>query len=146
VVLGGAIEQAIAPVRPASELNEAAERITVIAELARKYQSARILYSGGNGSPVPGGGSEAQIAAALFETFGVPARRLILEDQSRTTAENAAFSRRLVMPKPGERWLLVRFHHEVAGLALAHDARIATLYRRLASHSEASLRSSPVSP
>jgi uncharacterized SAM-binding protein YcdF (DUF218 family) len=106
VVLGGAIESAIAPVRPASALNEAAERITVIAELARKYQSATILYSGGNGSPGPPG-SEAQIAAALFETFGVPARRLMLEDRSRTTAENAAFSRRLVMPKPGERWLLV---------------------------------------
>jgi uncharacterized SAM-binding protein YcdF (DUF218 family) len=107
VVLGGAVESEIAPTRPASELNEAAERITVVAELARKYQSARILYSGGNGSLVPRGGSEAQIAAALFETFGVPARRLTLEDQSRTTAENAAFSRRLAMPKPGERWLLV---------------------------------------
>ena len=106
VVLGGAIESAIAPMRPASALNEAAERITVIAELARKYQSARILYSGGDRSVVPQG-SEAQIAAALFETFGVLARRLMLEDQSRTTAENAAFSRRLVMPKPGERWLLV---------------------------------------
>jgi uncharacterized SAM-binding protein YcdF (DUF218 family) len=106
VVLGGAIESAIAPLRPASALNEAAERITVIAELARKYQSATILYSGGNGGPGPPG-SEAQIAKALFETFGVPARRLMLEDQSRTTAENAAFSRRLVMPKPGERWLLV---------------------------------------
>jgi uncharacterized SAM-binding protein YcdF (DUF218 family) len=106
VVLGGAIESAIAPLRPASALNEAAERITVIAELARKYQSATILYSGGNGSPGPPG-SEAQVAAALFETFGVPARQLMLEDQSRSTAENAAFSRRLVMPKPGERWLLV---------------------------------------
>ena len=107
VVLGGAIEPAMALVRPASELNEAAERITVIAELARKYQSARVLYSGGNGSLVPRGGSEAQIGAALFETFGVPARRLMLEDQSRTTAENAAFSRQVAMPKPGERWLLV---------------------------------------
>src|SRR6266852_772771 len=107
VVLGGAIEPEFVPVRRASELNEAAERITVIAELARKYPSARILYSGGNASLVPRGGSEAHIAGALFETFGVPARRLILEDQSRTTAENAAFSRRLVMPKPGERWLLV---------------------------------------
>jgi uncharacterized SAM-binding protein YcdF (DUF218 family) len=107
VVLGGAIEPEFALLRPASELNEAAERITVIADLARKYQSARILYSGGNGSLVPRGGSEAQIAAALLETLGVPPRRLILEDQSRTTAENAEFSRRLVMPKPGERWLLV---------------------------------------
>ena len=107
VVLGGAIESAIAPVRPASELNEAAERITVVAELARKYQSARILYSGGDWSLVTQAGSEAHIAGALFETFGVPARRLILEDRSRNTAENAEFSRRLAMPKPGERWLLV---------------------------------------
>jgi uncharacterized SAM-binding protein YcdF (DUF218 family) len=107
VVLGGAIEPEVASMRRASELNEAAERITVVAELARRYPTARILYSGGNGSLQPRGGGEAPIARALLESFGVPARRLILEDQSRTTAENAEFSRRLVMPKPGERWLLV---------------------------------------
>src|SRR5215471_1971274 len=107
VVLGGEIEPAFALTRRASEFNEAAERITVIAELARKYPSAKILYSGGNGSFVLPGGSEAPIAGALLETFGVPARRLILEGKSRTTAENAEFSRRLAMPKPGERWLLV---------------------------------------
>jgi uncharacterized SAM-binding protein YcdF (DUF218 family) len=107
VVLGGAIEPSFATMRRDSALNEAAERITVIAELARKYQSARIVYSGGDGSLMARAGSEAHIAGALFETFGIPATRLILEDQSRTTAENAAFSRRLVMPKPGERWLLV---------------------------------------
>jgi uncharacterized SAM-binding protein YcdF (DUF218 family) len=107
VVLGGAIDPEFVPARRASALNEAAERITVIAELAREYPAAGILYSGGNGSLVPRGGSEAQIGAALFETFGVPARRLILEDQSRNTAENAEFSLRLAAPKPGERWLLV---------------------------------------
>ena len=107
VVLGGAIDPELVPVRRASELNEAAERVTVIAELARKYPSARILYSGGNGSLLPRGRGEAPIARTLLETFGVPARRLILEDQSRTTAENAEFSRRLVMPRSGERWLLV---------------------------------------
>jgi uncharacterized SAM-binding protein YcdF (DUF218 family) len=105
VVLGGAIEPAFASTRRASELNEAAERITVIAALARKYPSARILYSGGGSFGPPGG--EASIAGALFETFDVPAERLILEGQSRTTAENAEFSRRLAVPKPGERWLLV---------------------------------------
>jgi uncharacterized SAM-binding protein YcdF (DUF218 family) len=107
VVLGGAIEPELVAARRASELNEAAERITVIAELARRYPSATILYSGGNGSLLPRGGSEAHIAGALLETLGVPAQRLILEDRSRTTAENAEFSRRLAMPKPGQRWLLV---------------------------------------
>jgi uncharacterized SAM-binding protein YcdF (DUF218 family) len=107
VVLGGAIEPELVAARRASELNEAAERLTVIAELARTYPAARIIYSGGNGSLMPRGGSEAQIAGALLQTLGVPAKRLILERMSRTTAENAEFSRRLAMPKPGERWLLV---------------------------------------
>src|SRR5262249_12564623 len=81
VVLGGAIEPALAGMRRASELNEAAERITAIAELARKYPSARILYSGGSRSLLPPGGSEAPLAGALFQSFGVAASRLILEEQ-----------------------------------------------------------------
>jgi uncharacterized SAM-binding protein YcdF (DUF218 family) len=33
--------------------------------------------------------------------------RIIVERKSRNTTENAAFTKQLVMPKPGERWLLV---------------------------------------
>ena len=33
--------------------------------------------------------------------------RVIAEDKSRNTVENALFSKRLAQPKPGERWLLV---------------------------------------
>jgi uncharacterized SAM-binding protein YcdF (DUF218 family) len=106
VVLGGAIDPEPAAVRGAPDLNEAAERITVVAELARKFPSTRILYSGGSGRLFEGE-AEAQFAGVLFETFGVPKSRLILEDRSRNTAENAIFSLRLAMPKPGERWLLV---------------------------------------
>jgi len=107
VVLGGAIDPEFAAARGAPDLNEAADRITIVAELARKYPAARILYSGGNGRLLLRSGTEAQFAGALFETFGVPASRLILEDQSRNTAENAIFSLRLARPKPAERWLLV---------------------------------------
>jgi len=107
VVLGGAIDPEFVTARGVPDLNEAAERVTVVAELARKYPSARILYSGGNGRLVFQGGTEAQFAGAMIETFGVPESRLILEDQSRNTAENAIFSLRLAMPKSGQRWLLV---------------------------------------
>jgi uncharacterized SAM-binding protein YcdF (DUF218 family) len=105
VVLGGVIEPEVAD-RPDSGLNEAAERITAVAGLARRYPAAKILFSGGDILLRPGR-SEAQAAAVLFESFGIPASRLMLEDRSRTTAENAEFSRLLAMPKPGERWLLV---------------------------------------
>src|SRR5262249_28769389 len=71
-----------------------------------KYPAAKILFSGGDMLLRPGS-SEAQAAGVLFESFGIPGSRLILEDQSRTTAENAVFSRALAMPKAGERWLLV---------------------------------------
>ena len=51
--------------------------------------------------------TEADGARLLFLGLGLPENRLILEDKSRNTVENAVFTRRLVDPKPGERWLLV---------------------------------------
>jgi uncharacterized SAM-binding protein YcdF (DUF218 family) len=46
-------------------------------------------------------------AVPLLESFGIPRERIIAEDRSRNTEENAAFTKALVNPKPGQRWLLV---------------------------------------
>ena len=51
--------------------------------------------------------SESEIVGRYADTMGLPRTRLILEDRSRNTRENALFSARIVQPKPGERWLLV---------------------------------------
>lgn len=107
VVLGGAIGPDLSALRGMPDLNEAAERITVVAELARKYPEARIIYSGGNGRLVLRVGTEAEVALRLFESFGIARSRLVAEDKSRNTVENAVFSKALADPKPGERWLLV---------------------------------------
>ncbi|TIP75310.1 MAG: YdcF family protein, partial [Mesorhizobium sp.] len=53
------------------------------------------------------GEGDAETAPRLFAALGVTADRLILEKKSRNTDENAAFTRGLVTPKPGETWLLV---------------------------------------
>ena len=37
----------------------------------------------------------------------MPADRLVFEEQSRNTHQNAVLTRALVQPKPGETWLLV---------------------------------------
>jgi uncharacterized SAM-binding protein YcdF (DUF218 family) len=88
-------------------LNESAERVTVVAELARHYPNARIVFSGGNGNLLLREGAEADLAIELFKSFGIDPKRLISENHSRNTVENALFSKRMVNPKPGERWLLV---------------------------------------
>src|SRR5438876_3358168 len=52
VVLGGSISAEVSAARNAVALNEAAERVTVVAELACRYPAARIVFSGGNAALV----------------------------------------------------------------------------------------------
>jgi uncharacterized SAM-binding protein YcdF (DUF218 family) len=107
VVLGGSISAEVSQARGDVALNEAAERITAAVELARRYPDARIIFSGGNGSLLPGGGDEAAFAVKEFVALGIAHERITAEEQSRDTVENAVFSRLLAQPKPGERWLLI---------------------------------------
>jgi uncharacterized SAM-binding protein YcdF (DUF218 family) len=107
VVLGGAIDPALSRVRGQIVLGGAAERVTIIAELARDYPKARIVFSGGDASLLANQPNEADYLYPLLDTFGVPRDRVVLENKARNTAENAAFTKALVAPKPGERWLLV---------------------------------------
>jgi uncharacterized SAM-binding protein YcdF (DUF218 family) len=107
IVLGGAVSAYRLATRGQVGLTDAAERIVVVPELARKFPDAKIVYSGGDPGLFTQRGNEADVAPALFESLGVPRSRIMLENRSRNTAENAAFSKALVAPKPGERWLLV---------------------------------------
>src|SRR3974377_1741275 len=106
IVLGGVISPEISAARGHKSLHESAERVTVAVELARNYPSARIVFSGGNGS-LFSGPSEANFAVSFFESLGWPRDRITIETQSRNTAENAVFTKRLIAPKPGDHWLLV---------------------------------------
>jgi uncharacterized SAM-binding protein YcdF (DUF218 family) len=106
LVLGGAISPDVAAARNEVVLNESAERLTAVAELARRYPQARILFSGGSGELIAGD-SEAPFALRLLESFGIARDRILLEDRARNTVENALYSKQIADPKPGERWLLV---------------------------------------
>jgi uncharacterized SAM-binding protein YcdF (DUF218 family) len=107
IVLGGAISPGTSAARGAIVIGEAAERVTEVAALARRYPEARIVFSGGNANLVLDGPPEAVFAARLFESFGIAPTRVLLESRSRNTAENARFAKTMLDPKPGERWLLV---------------------------------------
>jgi len=88
-------------------LNESGERLTAFAELARRYPDAKLVFTGGSGQILFSAAREADIAGSLFEGLGIPRERIILEDQSRNTWQNAVLTRDLVSPQPGERWLVI---------------------------------------
>ncbi|MBL8584028.1 MAG: YdcF family protein [Rhizobiaceae bacterium] len=107
VVLGGGLEGAINLARGGYELNSGGDRFVEAAILARRYPDARIDVSRGTATQNQAGAGEAATAPRLMTALGVEPDRLILENRSRNTYENAVFTRELVTPKPGETWLLV---------------------------------------
>ena len=107
IVLGGAIEPDVSAAHGQPALTDSGERITILAELARRYPKARLIFSGGNGSLIGGSASEADYALRLLESFGIARARIELEGRARNTIENAQFSKAITAPKPGERWVLV---------------------------------------
>ena len=107
VVLGGAMDEAISQQRGQSSLNEAVERMTEAVALTRRFPEARLVFSGGSGRLHAAGTTEADVARALWLSLGVPADSMTFESRSRDTYENAVFTKALIQPKPGERWLLV---------------------------------------
>ncbi len=102
IVLGGAIFMT----RDAVKLNDAGARMTEAMALATRFPDAKIVFTGGSDSLMPRY-TEAWAARILFRSLGLADQRVIYEDQSRNTRENALFTQALVSPKPGERWLLV---------------------------------------
>lgn len=107
IVLGGAVDQNITEARGIPSLNGAAERMTELVALARRYPDARLVFTGGQGSLVHGSLTEADVARALWTALGVDPARVVYEDQARNTFENAVLTKALVQPRPGETWLLV---------------------------------------
>jgi len=107
IVLGGGFEGGVNRVRGGYELNASGDRFMEAAVLARRYPSARVVVTGGSGSLMLDGEADADTAPRLLEALGVGRERMVLENRSRNTEENARFTRALVDPARGETWLLV---------------------------------------
>lgn len=128
VVLGGGFEGAINLARGGYELNSGGDRYVEAAILARRYPAAKIVVTGGVGSLILKGEGDADTALRLFTALGVPRDRLVLENRSRNTYENAVFTKEMVTPKPGETWLLVTSaFHMPRAKALFDKAGFATV-------------------
>jgi uncharacterized SAM-binding protein YcdF (DUF218 family) len=122
IVLGGAEDGRVSKARGQLHLNEAAERITEGARLARLLPEARLVFTGGAALPMLGHVEGAEPVGVFWQAMGVEPKRITLEHRSRNTHENALFTRDIVQPKQGERWLLVT--------SAAHMPRSMGVFRR----------------
>ena len=107
IVLGGGVDETLSKARGTLELSEAGGRMTEAVALARRFPNVRVVFTGGTAALRGADVTESEIARKLFLALGLEENRLIFEDKSRNTYENAVFTKQLVQPKPGETWLLV---------------------------------------
>lgn len=109
IILGGGEETHVPVTRKVQSINEAGERLTEGFALALRFPNARVVFTGGTisfqGEKDPETGAVS--AELFFREMRLPKERLILEGKARNTRENALFTKELVKPKPGERWLVV---------------------------------------
>jgi uncharacterized SAM-binding protein YcdF (DUF218 family) len=107
IVLGGSVQERQTEAHGLMALNDAAERVTAMADLARRFPAARVIFTGGS---APFSGSEKSEGSLVLDnlvSLGLRPDRVIIEAESRNTHDNAVMSRRLANPRPGETWLLV---------------------------------------
>ncbi|HET7910614.1 MAG TPA: YdcF family protein [Pseudolabrys sp.] len=107
VVLGGGISPQLSSAFGRPVFTGGGSRVLAMAKLARDYPNVRVVYSGGDPSLFGSGVPETDFVYPVLDDLGIARERVQMETRSRNTAENAAFTKMLVNPKPGERWLLV---------------------------------------
>lgn len=107
IILGGFEDGWVSAGRGKLAVNESAERLTEGVRLARAHPEAKVVFTGGVGGLFPGGVDATGPVGQYFRDMGVEAGRLVLEGRARNTHENARLTAELVLPVPGERWVLV---------------------------------------
>ncbi len=107
ILLGGAIDELTTEAHDDVTLNSAAERMTATLGLMRLYPDAPVIFTGFSGRLVRGKLSESDVALRFFkETIG-STERILLENRSRNTIENARYTKELTTFTETGPWLLV---------------------------------------
>jgi uncharacterized SAM-binding protein YcdF (DUF218 family) len=99
IVLGGGLATYVVDATMGLSLDDRGRsgRITGAASLARRFPQAKVVHTG----------EEQPSAADVLAGLGIARDRIVIEDRSSTTFENATFTAALLKPQPGQRWILV---------------------------------------
>jgi uncharacterized SAM-binding protein YcdF (DUF218 family) len=95
VLLGDAVKPG-APPRNWADLNESADRIVHASRLYRARKAPLVVVTGGGDAHSAAVQKPADTTADLLVEWGVPRDAILLERESRTTYENAVYTRKLL--------------------------------------------------
>jgi uncharacterized SAM-binding protein YcdF (DUF218 family) len=107
LVLGGAVNPRLSMYYGETVFNGSVARVLAATRLARRHPEAKLVLSGGEGSISPVRYPEARATLGFVLDEGIARDRVVLEERSRTTHENAVFARAFIQPNPGEIWVLI---------------------------------------
>ena len=102
IVLAGAERAGMSEFYGQPLLNTAADRLTTLLMLARRFPEARLVHSG---DTVPA--SQSAVARELLLGAGIDPQRIVFENKSRITCTSPRATLDLVAIDASQRWLLV---------------------------------------
>jgi uncharacterized SAM-binding protein YcdF (DUF218 family) len=107
IVLGGTFDTGLSSARGRPMLNDNAERVLDALMLAKRYPSAMVIFSGGEGKLLPQGHPESQMVRDFISGQDLALLNAVYEEESRSTYENALYTKELVIPQKQEHWILI---------------------------------------
>lgn len=122
LVLGGAVDPALSLTYGETVFNSSIARVLRGIELARRHPEAKLALVSGEGVFFPVGYSEARATLGFVEDEGIAPARILLEEKSRSTHENAVYTKEVFRPAPGEIWVLVTSAYHMPRAVASFDA------------------------
>jgi uncharacterized SAM-binding protein YcdF (DUF218 family) len=107
LALGGAVDPRLSASYGETAFNSSVGRVLAGFALARRHPEAKLALIGGEGELFPTGFAEARATENFALEEGIAPARIILEERSRSTHENAVYAKEMIRPQPGETWVLV---------------------------------------
>ena len=107
LILGGATNPLLFKEFDQISLNGSAERLVESVMIIRKFEKAKVIFSGGSGIVNRSDLGHSQVAKLFYKKMGVDINKIFFEDKSRNTHENIIYSKKIAKPKKNENWLLI---------------------------------------
>ncbi len=108
ILLAGDENPRLTAARQQPAITTSARRYVAFASLAQAYPDARLAFVGGYPDLAADSAlSNAAVARQALTELGIAPERVVYEDKSRNTFENAVYAMDVVKPRKEENWLLV---------------------------------------